>query len=68
MQGEGKKSVFHFPNPQKSVEGHKTCKAWLENLKNARLPRKWKFYTRCAKITSNFEVNQIASTARLAAA
>ena len=43
-QGEEKKSFFHFPNPQKSVEDYKTCKAWLENLKNARLPRKVEDY------------------------
>ena len=39
-----RKSFFHFPNPQKSVEDYKTCKAWLENLKNARLPRKVEDY------------------------
>ena len=37
MQGEAKKIYFHFSNPQTSVENHKTCKAWLENL---RMPRK----------------------------
>ena len=40
MQGEGKKNFSHILNPQKSVENHKTHKAWLGNLKNARLPRK----------------------------
>ena len=44
MQGEGKKSFFHFPNPRKSVEDRKTCKAWLEHLRNARLPRKVEDY------------------------
>ena len=40
IQGEGKKTFFHFLDPKKSVEDHNIGKAWLENLKNAKLPRK----------------------------
>ena len=46
MQGEGHKNFVHFPNPQKPVEDNKTWKAWLENLENARLPRKVTDYER----------------------
>ena len=60
MQGEGHKSFFHFPNPQKSVEDHITCKAWLDNLKNARMQKKKKKEKKKkCKITSGEKINQI---------
>ena len=36
-QGNGKKSFFRFPKPEKGIKERKLCKKWIDNLKNGKL-------------------------------